>query len=303
MRHVKFVRWLHRQLKSDSVDLVFSMITYCNLIALLATRSLPVVISERNLATKYLPLEGLGGRLQLLAAKALYKRAAGAVAIGHVVAADLLSLGVASARVHVVPNPVLDSNHVNVRTGTSGQQDELSILFVGRLVEQKRPWLALETVAELTRSHGRGARITLVGDGVLREDLMALARELQVDADFAGWVEDWESLAASHDVLLLPSSVEGFGNVLIEAASLGLPCVVCSDALAVLDAVALGVTGEMAYESTPLALAEAVIAAAKIRVGAAAGPFLTRFTRHASTRRLTSVLSTVSFESSQRSRK
>jgi glycosyltransferase involved in cell wall biosynthesis len=146
-RHLRYINWLTARLRQHEIDVALSMITYCNLALLMAVARLPksgrppVVISERNIPSKYLPLEGLSGSLQIYMAKALYRRADGVIAVSHPVAADLLSYGIDARRLHVVRNPVLNelpAFSARVGDGT------LRILFVGRLVEQKRPQLILD---------------------------------------------------------------------------------------------------------------------------------------------------------------
>jgi glycosyltransferase involved in cell wall biosynthesis len=131
---------------------------------------------------------------------------------------------------------------------------------------------------------------TFVGDGPLREDLERASRGRNLLCKFSGWIEEWEELAADHDVLVLPSSVEGFGNVLIEAAARNLPVVACSDALATADAVAVGVTGELATEPSGESLARAIIAASDLQPAVVGKKFLSRFLSGESTDRLLEVL-------------
>jgi glycosyltransferase involved in cell wall biosynthesis len=62
-------------------------------------------------------------------------------------------------------------------------------------------------------------RLWLVGDGPLREEMEAYARELQVDQAvyFLGYQSNALDYIASADVLLLPSIIEGLPGVIVEA--------------------------------------------------------------------------------------
>jgi glycosyltransferase involved in cell wall biosynthesis len=92
-------------------------------------------------------------------------------------------------------------------------------------------------------------------------------------------------------VVLLPSLVEGFGNVLVEAAVAGIRVVVSSRALGVADALVPGVTGILAIEESPASLADSVIEAGAI-VDTDYSGWLARFSVENSTRKLEAALLT-----------
>lgn len=104
------------------------------------------------------------------------------------------------------------------------------VLFVGRLVQGKRPGDAVRAVAELRRSGSRpDAALYLCGEGPLREELHVLARELGVGevVTFLGHVpyDEMPAVYRSGDVLLLPSRAEGAPRTVLEARASGLPTV------------------------------------------------------------------------------
>jgi len=70
-------------------------------------------------------------------------------------------------------------------------------------------------------------QLVLVGDGDLRSELGAHARQRKVRVDFRGVVPNHElpNILADADVFVLPSSGEGHPKALLEAMSCGLPCV------------------------------------------------------------------------------
>lgn len=282
-RVVDLPRWLHRQVIADDVDVMLSMLTFTNLAALAAWRlhprpRAPLIISERNVPTSYLPLKGRGGRLQIALARRYYTRADGVIAISHPVAGDLVGgYGIEPDRISVVPNPVVDATSVYLST-TGEPRDLLTVGFVGRLVPQKRPQLFVEAMAALSATPGPARRVrgVMFGAGPMESELRALAAARGVDITFRGWVEDWSAELGPErvDTLLLPSSVEGFGNVCVEATRAGVPVVVCSGALGVADAVVPGITGELAPSAMPTELAAAVIRALELDVS---GPHVERW--------------------------
>ncbi|MBQ0150005.1 MAG: glycosyltransferase [Bacteroidales bacterium] len=104
------------------------------------------------------------------------------------------------------------------------------VLFVGRFVEVKNLPFLLKAFSGVP---GQDVRLVLVGDGDMRADMMALAREAGC-ADrvlFPGRFEGeallaWYQLA---DLFVLPSTYEPFGAVTAEALQAGVP-VLCSSA-------------------------------------------------------------------------
>ncbi len=102
------------------------------------------------------------------------------------------------------------------------------VLFVGRLVEGKRPGDAVEAFAGV-RDEYPDAELYLCGDGSLRENLRAQATELGVgDAvTFLGHVayDEMPKVYRSADVLVLPSRAEGLPRTVLEAFASKTPAV------------------------------------------------------------------------------
>jgi glycosyltransferase involved in cell wall biosynthesis len=101
------------------------------------------------------------------------------------------------------------------------------LLALGRLHRNKAFDVLLRALPEVPAAH-----LWLAGDGELRDGLVRLARHLGV-ADrvaFLGWRDDAAALMAAADVLVCPSRVEPFGNVVVEAWAHGLPVVAAAAA-------------------------------------------------------------------------
>jgi glycosyltransferase involved in cell wall biosynthesis len=108
---------------------------------------------------------------------------------------------------------------------------QLRILFVGRFIPFKGMGLGLRALAEV-RARGVDARLTMIGQGPLREHWEALAVELGIESavGWVPWMSQADLLAAygAYDLLLFPSLNDSSGNVVLEALAGGLP-VVCLD--------------------------------------------------------------------------
>lgn len=99
--------------------------------------------------------------------------------------------------------------------------------FTGRLAPQKR-LTDLIWGFQLLHQIVDDVRLVLIGDGPERDALADAARSLgcREKIVFAGHRKDAYSLMAAFDAFVLASEFEGMSNSLMEAMSLGIPCVV-----------------------------------------------------------------------------
>jgi len=104
--------------------------------------------------------------------------------------------------------------------------DRLHAVCVGRLTAIKGMDRLLRAWVEVIRQQPQ-ARLTIVGDGELREDLMAQSSGLGIGASvhFVGWSDPVPWLAQADRFVLL-SHNEGMGRAVVEAFAAGLPCIV-----------------------------------------------------------------------------
>lgn len=100
--------------------------------------------------------------------------------------------------------------------------DDLVVLYAGRLAPEKNIDLAIKSFREMKRVR-EDARMILVGDGPERA---RLERE-HPDLIFTGFLsgDNLSAHYASSDVFLFPSLTDTFGNVVTEAAASGLAVV------------------------------------------------------------------------------
>ncbi len=152
-------------------------------------------------------------------------------------------------------------------TATSAARPRLdgpvALVLVGRLSPRKGSDTAVEALAQLTAS-GVDATLTLVGDAFehyawFEESLRAHVHEagLEGRVTFAGLAASpWPALASA-DVALVPSRVEPFGNIAVEAMLAGRP-VVASRTQGLAEVVRDGVDGHLVDPGDPGELAAAV---------------------------------------------
>jgi glycosyltransferase involved in cell wall biosynthesis len=129
------------------------------------------------------------------------------------------------ARTRFSPNGV-DTDQFSASVGAG---DPWRMLSVGRLVPLKGHRYLIDALGALAPRWPQ-LRLTLLGDGPLRSDLLAQARALGVGDRLTilpGVAHaQMPALYAAHGLFVLPSMVEGFSLALLEAMASGLPAVI-----------------------------------------------------------------------------
>jgi glycosyltransferase involved in cell wall biosynthesis len=277
-------RDLARYLKSQQMDIVVALMPYCNLISIAAARSLgakrpKVAISARTLAHGRRDLSGGSFAREQWLARGIYRYADLFVAISHPVGAEAIAeYGLSENRVVVVPNPAIAKmqNRVVSPEGGVGDPGHLDLVVPARLVPEKRPSIAVDVAATVSPAFAQGVTVHFFGTGPLHDAIVSRAREAGVDAVMHGWVQDWFDECPTGSVVLLPSTVEGFANVLVEAAAAGFKSVVSSRCMGAADAVVPGITGELIADDSVDDYAAAVLATTRDAVRDVE-PWLRRF--------------------------
>lgn len=128
-----------------------------------------------------------------------------------------------------------DLKHYQLATqideSTDDTNSKIELIHVGRFVASKNIETAIHALAIVGHTH-RNFRLTLVGDGPLKDRLMALAEKLNLQEQirFLGAISQQQVIQKlqNSQIFLFPSLKEGGSWALIEAMSVGLP-VVCLD--------------------------------------------------------------------------
>jgi glycosyltransferase involved in cell wall biosynthesis len=227
---------LVRVIRRERPDVVFSA-GASNIIAAVAHRlagsRARLVLSERSALRRS---DRSRARLaaELPAKRLTYRRADVVAAVSEGVARDLASvLGLSPERIAVVGNPMVDEDlavlaampveHPWLAGGASAA--EPVIVACGRLVEIKDYPTLLDAFARIRAA--RAAKLIVLGDGPLREELRARAARLGVGdlVDFVGFDKNPFRYFARARLLLHASRAEGLPGALIQAMACGLPVV------------------------------------------------------------------------------
>lgn len=137
--------------------------------------------------------------------------------------------------------------------------DEHLILgVVCRLIPLKGVIYAVQAFVQIVSSYPQ-AQLLIIGDGPVRENLEKEVAEYQVDdrVFFLGWQPNAGELISAMDVLLVPSTREGLGLVILEAMAQRVP-VIGSRVSAIPEVIVDGETGFLVPPRNATALATAI---------------------------------------------
>ena len=139
-----------------------------------------------------------------------------------------------------------------LREGLGLAPTDVVVGYVGRITGDK----GVETLLDAAAALAGQVRLLLVGS-VDEADLQGRIARIQPKVAHVDWTNDPWSYYAALDVLCLPTRREGFPNVVLEAASAGVPTVTTT-ATGAVDSVIDGVTGLIVPVDDAEALADAL---------------------------------------------
>ncbi|MFD4638362.1 glycosyltransferase family 4 protein [Lentzea sp. NPDC058436] len=168
------------------------------------------------------------------------------ITVSNVTRDELGALGVELRRTVVVPNGL------DAPPAVTARRTKAPVLVaVSRLVPHKRLEHAIDLVAEL-RPKWPDVRLELVGEGPWKDVLRqhAIDRGVEDSVVIHGWVDEQtkHEILAGAWVHVCPSVKEGWGIVIMEAASHGVPTVAYRSAGGVAEAIVEHSTGLLAED-------------------------------------------------------
>jgi len=233
------IRSLQRYMEDSQPDIILCALPYANLSAIWAKQlsgsGVPVVVSERIALSTYCaaPSNFRKWKWRYLPdlVRRGYPKADCVIAVSADVANDLITtIGLPRGSVTAVHNPVVDDTlraHAQLALEHPWFLPGAApvILAAGRLTEQKDFATLIRAFAEVRAN--REARLVILGEGRLREELEQLACNLGIQADvyMPGFVENPFQYMARASALVLSSEYEGLPGVLIQAMACGCPVI------------------------------------------------------------------------------
>lgn len=237
LRHIEYAGRLYKFLQSHRYDIVHTnsgkfLFQYVSAIVGRGKRAgkTQIIVHSHN------SWERLGWKKQLLKPlqKWLLKNADRCLACSEQAAYHLFpQYAVEQGRVQIIKNGIDTErfsydeavrNEIRKELGLGGK---FVIGHSGRFDLQKNHVFLMDIFAEVCKER-EDARLLLVGDGSLMEDMQTKARILGLEEKvlFVGRRNDVERFYQAMDVFVFPSLHEGLPVALIEAQCSGLPCVI-----------------------------------------------------------------------------
>jgi glycosyltransferase involved in cell wall biosynthesis len=220
-----YARGIRKLLKERRFDLLHAHIYASSVAAAIATRGtgLPLVITEHTEASWQT-------RWTRRVSRWAHRRARHTIAVSTPIQRRLIEKdGVPSDLVSLIPNAVIPaSDDPPDLTGVlpDGWLEGPLVGVVARLQPEKGVADFLKAAARVSKISPR-VRFLVVGDGPLREELLALARRIGVEkrVRFLGYRTDARALVGLMEVLVVPSVTEGSPLIVLEAMAAGVPVV------------------------------------------------------------------------------
>jgi glycosyltransferase involved in cell wall biosynthesis len=227
--HLARVLELRKLIKLRRPAAVISLLPYANIISCIAAlgsrKHTRLIVSEHTVFSSA-HASGVKAKLKWKIATCLYQVSHSIVAVSSGVANELRGTlkGRGAKKVSVIHNPSYISHapaHLRKQT-----HRRTRLLAVGRLVEEKQFDHLIRAFARV-RAIVSDATLTIAGEGPQRSYLESLIRDLKLSdcVRLHGFVRDIGALYAEADLFVCSSKLEGFGNVIVEALSYGLPVV------------------------------------------------------------------------------
>ncbi len=214
---IKNINKLKRYLKNNKQEIVISFLpraSYYSIIACKLSKT-KLVISERNN-----PSSIYNGLLKRIFTRFLYAKANGMV---FQTAEAMAFFGKKNfAKSIVIANPVSEIFYENYFLG----QREKKIVAVGRLSEQKNYFMLVNAINKI-RNKIEGYKVYIYGEGPLEDDIKKAIEKYGLEDIIAikGVTNNIKGAIEKAQVYVMTSNYEGMPNSLMEALTMGIPCI------------------------------------------------------------------------------
>lgn len=219
---------LYKIIKTFKPDLVLSATGHNNIIVLalkvLFFNKFKVIIRESSVASEMKKFSIKSRLLDLLLVKPLYKSANKIITQCEDMYADLLeNYKLNPSKLIIINNPIINNPQFD---GTLVKNNnKIVLLNIGRFSSEKGHFRLMEILKKLPENFF----LKLMGDGLLKEEIISYAKKNQVyqRIEFLGFLDEEKKVEEIKraDIYVQTSFVEGFPNSLLQAISYGLPVI------------------------------------------------------------------------------
>lgn len=268
-RTVTSIWALSKYLRQARPRTILAAMDHANIAAILAKvlsfTDTRVAISVHCVHAAYRNVDSrISSRIVPAIARQFYRFADYCIAVSQGVADEIAAGYMFSpSKFYTIHNPIDLTTGPNVIKSNAHEWFSSSTIPVlvaaGRLCEVKDYPTLLKAVAIV--QHRREVRLIVLGDGVKRSELEAIAADLEITShvDFCGHVSNPKSFMAAANAFVLSSVYEGFGNVLVEALACGTPVISTDCPFGPREILENGNYGKLVPVGNPVLMAEAIL--------------------------------------------
>lgn len=156
----------------------------------------------------------------------IYQKANAVIAVSRFVKYDLeKNFGIRQGIIDVIYNSVnIDYIKELAKEQMPEKQYENLLLYVGRLDDEKRPWIAVRAMKEIVRRF-KNAKLLILGEGDNRSLLEDLIRNMHIEehVELLGFQQNVAKYMVNAKALMVCSESEAFSCTIAEGLALGLP--------------------------------------------------------------------------------
>lgn len=151
--------------------------------------------------------------------KIAYNKASGILVLSNAAKDKIQNKFTSAKYVEIIDNPVVFLN------SQADQNKENILISMGRLSEEKGQDILIKA---FVKAKLKDWKLHLLGDGLIKDELQKLTKQLEIEDDvvFLGNQQDIAKYLQRAKIYVMPSKTENFPMALLEAMSIGLPCIV-----------------------------------------------------------------------------
>lgn len=224
------IRTLRKTIRQHKPDYMMSTLHSAHIRLLLSKwlsgSKAKLIFREASIYTRINPKEDIKQFLLELINKRLYLFCDGIVANSPDTKKSLLKhVHINDNKIKVIGNPVLGHKEILHNSLLGESKEKFSILAVGRLYPVKRLDLLIDAISLIKDELSQN--VVIVGDGILEDVLQEQINKngLNDRVRLAGYHSELSKYYSEACCFVSCSDYEGFGNVLVEALSYGVPVV------------------------------------------------------------------------------